>query len=199
MPHRPVSLRAPKGSVAAAVIREGIDALIAEAQRSSDLPVEFPAEVVALAEQEAATWRERAGAHVDMTGVPFVTLDPASSTDLDQAMHLTKHEDGSGYRVLYAIADVPLFVELGSALDAEARRRGATVYLPDRPNVTVTAASMQGRVASDFPYELPAGSSPRRRQTFQLGAGSARLEMESFGGTLRLRKRDGTTPARDDE
>lgn len=71
---------------------------------------------------------------------------------------------------------------------------GVTVYLSERPNVTVTAASMQGRVASDFPYEVPAGSSPRRRQTFQLGAGSARLEMESFGGTLRLRKRNGTTP-----
>lgn len=76
---------------------------------------------------------------------------------------------------------------------------GITVMLPDRPNVTVTVASMQGRISSDFPYELPPGSSPRRRQTFQLGAGSARLELESFSGTLRLRKRGDAAPRRDDE
>ena len=75
---------------------------------------------------------------------------------------------------------------------------GITVLLPDRPSVTVTIASMQGRIASDFPYQLPAGSTPRRRQTFQLGGGSARLEMESFSGTLRLRRR-GEADARREE
>ena len=61
--------------------------------------------------------------------VPFFTIDPASSMDLDQAMHLER--DGDGYRVRYAIADVPAFVAPGGALDTEARRRGQTVYCPD--------------------------------------------------------------------
>lgn len=130
MPHRPVSLRAPKGSVAASEIAAAIDALLADAAADGAPSVEFPAEVLAAAEAAAGAWREAADAHADATDVPFVTLDPATSTDLDQAMHLERTEDG--YRVRYAIADVPLFVALGSVLDAEARRRGETVYLPDR-------------------------------------------------------------------
>ncbi len=65
----------------------------------------------------------------DSTDVPFVTIDPPGSMDLDQAMHLER--DGDGYRVRYAIADVPAFVRPGSPVDIEARRRGQTLYAPD--------------------------------------------------------------------
>lgn len=61
--------------------------------------------------------------------VPFLTIDPADSKDLDQAMHLERL--GPGYRVRYAIADVTAFVAPGGAIDAEARRRGQTLYPPD--------------------------------------------------------------------
>ena len=65
----------------------------------------------------------------DLREVPFVTLDPAQSRDLDQAFHLERA--GEGFTLWYAIADVPGFVRPAGALDAEARRRGQTVYLPD--------------------------------------------------------------------
>ncbi len=65
----------------------------------------------------------------DLTGVDFITIDPASSTDLDQALFI--EADGDGYHVLYAIADVPAFVNPGGPLDAETRRRGQTFYAPD--------------------------------------------------------------------
>ncbi|MBT2566463.1 RNB domain-containing ribonuclease [Arthrobacter sp. ISL-85] len=65
----------------------------------------------------------------DLTAVEFVTIDPASSTDLDQAVFI--EPDGNGYRVMYAIADVPAFVSPGGPLDAETRRRGQTFYAPD--------------------------------------------------------------------
>lgn len=126
MPHRPLSLHAPRGSVAADEIRQGVDALLADA--ADDLPLAFPPEVLAAA--EAAAERADGGERADRTDVPFVTLDPASSTDLDQAMHLSR--EGEGFRVLYAIADVPWFVDLDGEIDHEARRRGETVYLPDR-------------------------------------------------------------------
>lgn len=120
----PVSLRPIEGSVAAADLRGRLDALVAR----SGVPTEFPPEVQAAA-HAASSWRE--GEQLaDRTDVEFVTLDPASSTDLDQAMYLER--DGDGFRVLYAIADVPRFVPLGGPVDAEARRRGQTVYLPDR-------------------------------------------------------------------
>src|SRR5699024_370767 len=123
---RPVSLHAPRGSVAADELRAGIDALLAE--QDGDVPLEFPAEVLAAAEDAAARATATQG-RADRTDVPFVTLDPESSTDLDQAMHLERTE--SGFRVLYAIADVPWFVDLDGPLDQEARRRGETLYLPD--------------------------------------------------------------------
>ena len=67
--------------------------------------------------------------HVDRTAVPFVTLDPASSTDLDQAFWI---EPAGGDLILrYAIADVAWFVADGYPLDIEAWQRGTTLYLPD--------------------------------------------------------------------
>ncbi len=62
--------------------------------------------------------------------MPFVTVDPVGSRDLDQAVHLAR--DGQGYLVHYAIADVASFVPAGGAVAAESWRRGATLYSPDR-------------------------------------------------------------------
>src|SRR5205085_1677719 len=90
------------------------------------VPADFPPEVVAAA--EAAAQRPLDG-HVDRTDRPFVTLDPASSTDLDQAF--TIGSAGSDLLLHYAIADTAWFVDEGGAVDAEAWRRGATLYLPD--------------------------------------------------------------------
>jgi exoribonuclease R len=95
-------------------------------RRELQLPDEFPAD--ALREAEDAAANKPAGA--DRTDIPFVTIDPATSKDLDQAMHLSRR-DGGGYRVRYAIADVAAFVRPGGALEAETWRRGQTIYLPD--------------------------------------------------------------------
>lgn len=91
------------------------------------IPDDFPSAV--LAEAEAAAKTPRLPAH-DATDLPFFTVDPPASTDLDQAMHLARRADG-GYRVHYAIADVAAFVTPGGALDAEAHRRVLTLYFPD--------------------------------------------------------------------
>lgn len=65
----------------------------------------------------------------DATDIPFVTVDPVGSRDLDQAVHLAR--EGDGFLVSYAIADVGSFVVPGSALDEECHRRGETLYFPD--------------------------------------------------------------------
>lgn len=92
-----------------------------------DVPEEFGADV--LAEAEAAATSPADLPSRDETSVPFLTIDPPGSMDLDQAMHLER--DGLGYRVRYAIADVPAFVKAGGAVDEQARRRGQTMYFPD--------------------------------------------------------------------
>jgi exoribonuclease R len=96
-------------------------------RRELKLPAEFPPDALAEAEDAA---RNTPLPTTDRTDVPFVTIDPATSMDLDQAMHLSRRA-GGGYRVLYAIADVASFVRAGGPLEAETWVRGQTIYLPD--------------------------------------------------------------------
>ena len=89
------------------------------------VPEAFPPEVEA--EARGAVPRLPS---TDLTDLPFLTIDPPGSVDLDQAMALERR--GTGYRVRYAIADVAAFVVPGGAVDREAHRRGFTLYAPDR-------------------------------------------------------------------
>ncbi len=96
-------------------------------RRELGLPDEFPAAVLVEAGEVV---REGWLPSVDRTDIAFLTVDPAGSRDLDQAMHLSRRP-GGGYRVLYAIADVVSFVRPGGAVEAESWVRGQTIYLPD--------------------------------------------------------------------
>lgn len=91
-----------------------------------DVPATFPADVLDEAARAAA---QPALPAEDATDLPLVSVDPPGSRDLDQALHLAPTR--SGYRVSYAIADVAAFVRPGGSVDAEARRRGQTLYSPD--------------------------------------------------------------------
>ena len=95
-------------------------------RREFELPTDFPPDALREAEEAAKTTPMLA---TDLTDVPFVTIDPATSKDLDQAMHLSRHD--GGYRVRYAIADVAAYVRPGGPLADETWCRGQTIYLPD--------------------------------------------------------------------
>jgi ribonuclease R len=88
----------------------------------------FPTEVL----KEVAAFQSEPGLNdaglQDFTLAPFVTVDGATSKDLDQALCVEKN--AAGYRVLYAIADAAYYVKPGSALWSEAMKRGASYYLP---------------------------------------------------------------------
>lgn len=119
MPTRHVSLRDSEPPALA----EGLRRLRA----SLGVPSTFPADVLAEADAAAASPRLPSR---DLTDVPFVTLDPEASTDLDQAFHLSRTP--GGYLLRYAIADVAAFVVPGGRVDAEANARGETLYAPTR-------------------------------------------------------------------
>src|SRR5688572_7644126 len=88
-------------------LARGLAAIRAEFQ----IPAGFPPAELDAAEAAA---RRAPTDHADRTGMPFVTLDPASSTDLDQAFTI---EHGGGDLLLhYAIADVAWFVDDGGAV-----------------------------------------------------------------------------------
>ncbi len=99
--------------------------------RSHALPAQWPEE----ARAEAA----RFGAEVedddktprwDLRALPLVTIDGEDARDFDDAVYCAP--TGKGWRLVVAIADVAHYVRAGSALDAEARRRGTSVYFPGR-------------------------------------------------------------------
>jgi VacB/RNase II family 3'-5' exoribonuclease len=114
------------------------------------VPAAFPPAVTAAAEAAAARAPTQ---HIDRTATPFVTLDPASSTDLDQAFAIER--SGSDLLLHYAIADVAWFVDDGGVIDVEAWTRGTTQYLPDGK------ASLYPRVLSEGAASLlPAGPRP---------------------------------------
>lgn len=82
--------------------------------------------------QEAATATDRfAAQREDLSHLPFVTIDPIGSKDLDQAVLIEATDNG--FLVHYAIADVAAFVQPGSELEAVSIARGQTIYLPDAP------------------------------------------------------------------
>ncbi len=66
----------------------------------------------------------------DLTSLLTITIDPSDARDFDDAISLVR-EDGR-WRLWVHIADVSHFVPVGSPLDEEARKRGTSVYLPDR-------------------------------------------------------------------
>ena len=104
------------------VLRDGFE----DVRREAEVPAAFPADVEAEAQRAAAGTGRDPGGRVD---VPFLTIDPPGSRDLDQAMHIER--SGDGHRVRYAIADVGSFVGAGGALDGDTHARGVTVYAPD--------------------------------------------------------------------
>ncbi|WP_448630566.1 RNB domain-containing ribonuclease [Cellulomonas soli] len=169
-------------------VREGLAAVRTELA----VPAAFPPEVTAAARAVA----EHAGTPptaVDATHVPFVTIDPAGSMDLDQAVHLERLDGpGSGhddehravYRVHYAIADVAAWVPAGGPVDEEARRRVVTLYAPDGrtplhpPELSEGAASL-----------LPDGERPALWWQLDLDAQGLLTRCDVRRATVRSRAR----------
>jgi exoribonuclease R len=126
------------------VVGVDIDPYLAALRAEFKVPEGFPAEVEAAAADAASSWTRHD--RTDATDLGLVTLDPAGSKDLDQAFLLERTP--SGMRLHYAIADVAAFVGADGPIDAEAHRRGETLYLPDGrvplhpPSLSEGAASL---------------------------------------------------------
>jgi exoribonuclease R len=151
---------------------EANDALIrslAQLRMDLELPSAFPADVeaeAAGAARSVSTDPVTAGVD-DLREIEFLTIDPAGSKDLDQALHLERTPTGGILH--YAIADVPAFVTPRGAVDVEARLRGETLYaadgrIPMHPTVlSEGAASLlpdQDRLAFVWRFVLDDGARP---------------------------------------
>ncbi|MBM7608635.1 ribonuclease R [Lysinibacillus composti] len=97
-----------------------------------DIPPEFPKEVVDAAGSvpDSIDPKDLADRR-DLRNETIVTIDGADAKDLDDAVTVTKNEDGT-YKLGVHIADVSFYVTEGSIIDQEAYERGTSVYLTDR-------------------------------------------------------------------
>jgi ribonuclease R len=87
----------------------------------------------------------------DLRHVPFTTIDPETACDFDDAVALEELASG-GARLWVAIADVSHYVREGSPIDAEARRRGCSIYLPSRA-IPMLPEPLSARMCSLVPEE----------------------------------------------
>jgi ribonuclease R len=71
-----------------------------------------------------------AGGRRDLRGIPTVTVDAASTRDIDDAISVLPADADGALRLMVSIADVSEWVTEGSLLDSSARERGTSVYLP---------------------------------------------------------------------
>lgn len=101
--------------------------------RQYGLEENFPDEVIEQARSLADSFRdgEIPADRRDLTQVTTLTIDPYDARDFDDAISLSRNEKGH-WELMVHIADVSHFVPVGTALDAEARKRATSVYLPDR-------------------------------------------------------------------
>ena len=92
------------------------------------IPDKFNEETIAEAHKVAKT---PLGDREDLRHLPIVAIDPADARDHDDAVWASPNDAG-GYDAIVAIADVSFYVRSGSELDREAKKRGNSVYFPDR-------------------------------------------------------------------
>jgi len=65
----------------------------------------------------------------DLTKLPFFTIDGINTQDMDDALYIERHDNG--WSLTVAISDPSAYVPEESEMDAEAKRRGFTLYLPN--------------------------------------------------------------------
>ncbi len=87
----------------------------------------------------------------DLRHIPFTTIDPETARDFDDAVAIEKLPHG-GSRLWVAVADVSHYVREGSPIDVEARRRGCSIYLPNRA-IPMLPEPLSARMCSLVPNE----------------------------------------------
>ncbi len=121
-----------------------------------------------------ADWSGEFAGREDLRGLPTVTIDPADAYDFDDAVSVARID--GGWKLWVHIADVSRFVRAGGAVDALARRRLNSVYLPGRvvpmlpEGVTHRLACLmegEDRLAKTVEMEFARGGVLKRSRVFR--------------------------------
>ncbi len=129
-------MKSPEGKVLKVLGRKGIhnvemQAIILEKGFEADFPEEVEAEAQKIKKEEPSKREAEIKNRKDLRGTLTFTIDPKDAKDFDDAISFVDLGNGT-FEIGVHIADVSHFVTEGSVLDAEARKRGTSVYLVDR-------------------------------------------------------------------
>ncbi len=120
---------APRGRVVSMIAAsDDPDRAAKGLMRAYEISGDWKPAVKSQAKALSRTGVPRKDTHRDLCDTALVTIDGESARDFDDAVYCERH--ASGWRLLVAIADVSSYVRPGSAIDAEAKRRSTSVYLP---------------------------------------------------------------------
>ena len=101
--------------------------------KQKGLPLQFPAEVLATAEQVPETIKKaELKNRLDRRDRMIVTIDGEDAKDFDDAIYVAKVPGREQWDLGVYIADVSYYVPEDGTIDMEARERGTSVYLVDR-------------------------------------------------------------------
>ncbi|MFP1915070.1 exoribonuclease II [Lonsdalea quercina] len=102
-------------------------------------------------ENDAAEMNDGVLTREDLTALDFVTIDSASTEDMDDALYVRDNGDGT-LEMTVAIADPTAYVPADSELDAVARKRAFTNYLPGF-NIPMLPRHLSDDICSLRPHE----------------------------------------------
>jgi ribonuclease R len=118
----------------------------------ADVEESFPDDVARIADGVAKEVGDADRAdRTDLRDVPFTTIDPETARDFDDAVAIESLPNG-GTRLWVAVADVSHYVREGSPIDDEAKRRGCSIYLPNRA-IPMLPEPLSARMCSLVPEE----------------------------------------------
>lgn len=115
--------------------------------RALNLPTQCPDS------KEQYPFLEESLPRVDLTHIPFVTIDSEKTEDMDDALYVEKTADG--FKLYVAIADPTGYIDENSDLDAEAAKRAFSIYLPGR-NIPMLPRELSDNLCSLRENELRA-------------------------------------------
>lgn len=153
--------------------------------RAFGLPEEFPPEALDEARAQADAFREDdLAGRTDFTGDTVITIDPVDARDFDDAVSVTIDPETNHWVLTVHIADVAHFAKPGGSLDAEAKRRATSVYLPQKV-IPMFPEVISNGLASLQEGKLRYVKTVRMEFTPGLQKG----HVSFFNGAIRVRKR----------
>jgi ribonuclease R len=163
--------------------KPGVDTL--SIIRAFGLPDQFPPDVLQESREAATAFREDdLAGREDLTGDTVITIDPVDARDFDDAVSLTQDSRSKHWLLGVHIADVAHFAPPGTALDREARKRGTSVYLPQR------VIPMFPEIISNSLASLQQGKVRYVKSVFiDFTAAGQKTEARFANGAIRVRKR----------